>query len=39
LVLVVRMKVRRMMLSSGLDEHANDNSEEPRNLWHHLSSS
>ena len=37
MVLIVRVKVRHMMLSSGLDEHANDNSEEPRNLWHHLS--
>jgi hypothetical protein len=25
-----------MMLSSGLNEHANYNSEEPRNLWHLL---
>ena len=24
------------MLSSGLDEHANYYSEEPRNLWHFL---
>jgi hypothetical protein len=29
LVLVVRMKVRAMMLAAGLDEHPNDNTEEP----------
>ena len=37
-VLIVRGEVRHMMLSSGLNEHTNDNSEEPRNLWHHPSS-
>jgi hypothetical protein len=39
IVLIVRVEVRHMILSSGLDEHANDNSEESRNLWHYLSSS
>jgi hypothetical protein len=35
-VLIIRVEVRRMMLSSSLDEHANYNSEKPRNLWHFL---
>ena len=37
IVLIIRVEVRHMMLSSCLDEHANDNSEEPSNLWHHSS--
>lgn len=35
-VLIIRVKVRHMMLSSGLDEHTNYNSKEPRNLRHFL---
>jgi len=37
IVLIKRVEVRHMMLPSCLDEHANDNPEESRNLWHYLS--
>ena len=33
-LLVVRMKVRSVMLPTSLDEHANDDAVEPRDLWH-----
>jgi hypothetical protein len=33
------VKMRRVVLSSRLDEHPDDNPEESRNLWHYLFSS
>jgi hypothetical protein len=33
-VLIVRMKMRAVVLSASFDEHPDDDSEEPRKLWH-----
>ncbi len=33
-VLIVRVKVWRMVRRSNLHEHANDDAEEPTDLWH-----